>query len=163
MTKHKRYQVTGKQLEPVIRYINENYPAGVGDHNIDQLSGADSEVYGHVTDVTLRPNGSLEITITTDKGHSVEKSVDFAEDVIIQAFQKSLPKVGYDVNKFPEWEVIGARMAGRQVVFDVIGDGTTHKLPIHSDTILSWLPELTNDNVEGMDEPDPDEYHDRGY
>ena len=62
MTKHRRYQLTEKQLAPVIRYINENsgsYPAGVTDYNFDRLSGADRDGYESIyggQDLSLIPN-----------------------------------------------------------------------------------------------------------
>ena len=97
MTKHSRYLLTERQLSPVIRYINENYPAGINDFNFDRMSGADRPSYDKIQDVTLKPDGSLILDIATDNGCTVEKMVWLGSNHIIKSIESALPKYGYNI------------------------------------------------------------------
>lgn len=150
MAKHNRYLLTERQLSPVIRYINENYPAGINDFNFDRMSGADRPSYDKIRDVTLKPDGSLIIDIATDNGRTVEKVVWLGEDTIIKSIESVLPKYGYNVARFPEWEVINAAVSGGHIILDIGGDGHTHQVAISEDEVMRWLPELASSDIDEL-------------
>ena len=155
MSTHKRYRLTEAQLKPVIRYIDENYPAGINDFNFDELSGANRHSYERIQDVTLEPDGKLLVSIETDKGASVEKEVWMGDDKVINVIQQLLPKYGYDIKQFPEWEVINASYRTGFVVLDVIGDGKSHQISVSENDVIKWLPEISDYDVADREE-DPD-------
>jgi hypothetical protein len=150
MAKHNRYLLTERQLSPVIRYINENYPAGINDFNFDRMSGADRPSYDKIQDVTLKPDGSLIIDIATDNGRSVEKVVWLGEDNIIKTIEAALPKYGYDVTRFPEWEVINATVSNGYIILDIGGDGHTHQVAIGEHDVMQWVPELADSDLDEL-------------
>jgi hypothetical protein len=152
MAKHRRYQLTERQLAPVIRYINENYPAGVTGH--EDYFNRDS--YGQVRDVTLKPNGSLVLDIVTDNGQPVEKEVWLGENEVVATIESHLPPEAQGI----EWEVTNAEMRGDQVSFDVDANGNMFNVMLNTDEVINWLPELSSDDLPD-NEPDPDLAHDR--
>jgi len=150
MAKHNRYFLTERQLAPVIRYINENYPAGINDFNFDRLSGADRPSYDRIQDVTLKPDGSLIIDIATDNGRTVEKEVWLGEDNIIKTIEAALPKYGYNLARFPEWEVINANISNGYLILDIGGDGRTHQVAIDGQAVIQWVPELADGDLDEL-------------
>lgn len=150
MAKHNRYLLTERQLSPVIRYINENYPAGINDFNFDRMSGADRPSYDKIQDATLKSDGSLILDIATDQGGTVEKVLWLGDDNIINTIESLLPKYGYNVAQFPEWEVINASISNGYVILDIGGDGHTHQVAIGEYEVMKWLPELASDDLDEL-------------
>lgn len=147
MKKHKRYIVTENQLPKIIHYINENYPAGINDFNIDYLSGANRHSYDRLVDATLKENGSLVLGISTDRDKIVEKEVWIGEDHIIQHIESAVQKKGYDITNFPEWEVIDASVNNGYLVLNIGGDSNNYKVIVGWEEIVKWLPELSDTDL----------------
>jgi hypothetical protein len=160
MTKRKRYQLTEEQLQPVIRFINENYPAGVNDYNIDKLSGADGDSYSTITGVRFDAKDyDLLIDVETEQGQMVTKKLYAASDDIITKVNEELSKMGGDPNG--EWEIQSADVKQNHLILNVAEKGKVYPIAIHNEYVLSWLPELNSDEEHPTSEPDPDEFHDR--
>lgn len=159
MKKRRRYQLTESQLTPVIKYIHENYPYGVTSRNIDQLTGADADSYDHIRDVTLSSNVTLIFDVETDRGNTVEKEVGLDENEVTKTIESLLPKYGYDIHRFPEWEVNNAFMANGNIILSIVGDNKQHQIPIDAYVALDWLPDLDAMDISPR-ERDPDEYRD---
>ena len=159
MTKRRRYQMTENQLQPVIRYINENYPAGVADYNIDSLSGADKDGYSSVTGVRFDPQDyDLIFDVETDGGQMLTKKVYAADDKVIMKVGEELKKLGGDPNG--EWEIQSAEIRQHQLILNVADNGQLYPIPIHTDYVLSWLPDIDSEEPHSTFEPDPDAMHD---
>jgi hypothetical protein len=156
MAKHNRYLLTERQLSPVIRYINENYPAGINVFNFDSMSGADRPSYERIQDVTLKPNpsnqlsSSLIFSITTDTSESIQKEIGLDDDTVINTINAELPKYGYDIKRYPEWEVIDAGVKGKYIFFEIIGDGHNHQIVIYMGDVLKWFPELNSSDLDEL-------------
>ena len=155
----KRYQITETQLPPVVRYIHENYPLGVTDYNIDDLTGANRSSYDNIEDVTLTPDGSLIFDVITDTNDNLSKEVWLGETPPIESIEAALKKYGYNLDDSPEWEVTNAVMGEGSITLDVTVNNRLHQISIGISEVLNWLPELSDDEL--AHEPDPDEYHDR--
>ena len=155
----KRYQITETQLPPVVRYIHENYPLGVTDYNIDDLTGANRSSYDKIKDVTLQPDASLLFDVVTDSNDVLSKEVWLGETPPTESIEVALKKYGYNLDHNPEWEVTNAAMGENSITLDVVVKNRLHQVSIGMDEVLDWLPELSDDEL--AHEPDPDEYHDR--
>ena len=158
MTKRKRYQLTEEQLQPVIRFINENYPAGVTDHNIDRLSGADGDSYSNITGVRFDAKDyDLLLDVETEQGQMLTKKLYAASDEVITKVNEELGKLGGDPNG--EWEIQSAEIKQHHLILNIVENGRLYPIAIHTDYVLSWLPELDSDESHPTFERDPDEFH----
>jgi hypothetical protein len=160
MTQRRRYQLTEEQLQPVIRFINENYPVGVTGNNIDSLSGADGDAYAEVTGVQFDPKDyDFIFNVETEQNQMLTKKVYAASDEVINKVNEELGKLGG--NPKGEWEIQSAEIKQHHLVLNVAENGKLYPIAIHTDYVLSWLPALDSDEPQPTSEPDPDEFYDR--
>lgn len=155
MRKSKRYKLTEGQVKSTVRFISENYPTGVGDHNIDQISGAYGG-YSYIEDVKYDTNmGDLQFDVVTDGGKTVTKTIWAGDDKLILPVEKELQKQGYNLEEEPEWDLVNVSLNNHHVIF-IIADykGKTYTVPIQSSTVLEWIPEMEEDDY--YDEPPND-------
>ena len=147
MSKRKRYQLREEQLKDVVQFISENYPAGVGDWNIDQLSGGDYDDYDYIDEVDYdTKTGDLVFDISTTHGGSLERKIWAGDTNFIVAVETELKKQGHDLEEIDEWDIINAQTKDSNVIITV-GDykGNLYHIPIHKSEIFEWLPEVGDD------------------
>lgn len=158
MEKHRRYQLTERQLAPVIRYINENYPDGVTDRNFDRLSGANTDQYETIFSVRYdHKTDDLYFEVETQNGQMLTKRLQNT-NALYQTIDKELTTLGLPEGS--EWEILTAGIKNHHLILNLAVNQQQHQVNIPTDYVITWLEEM-NDEDFHPSEPDPDERYDR--